>query len=374
MAEQDTSQERSEQATPKRLREAREKGQVPRSRELNTMVVLMAGALSLVAFGGMMGSRFLDALKVSFQIDREMLQTPESMVPAFTSMLSDSLVSLLPMLAVLFLAAILGPASIGGLNFSSQSISFKPDKLNPISGLKRIFSLQGLMELLKTLAKFVFVAGLAALILWAIQGDLINLGEQDVKPSIISGFILLAWSFLGLSAILIVLALIDVPYQLWQYARQLKMTKQEVKDEMKETEGRPEVKGRIRQLQQQAAMQRMMADVPKADVVVTNPTHYAVALRYEEKNGAPVVVAKGADLIAARIREIAAENDIYTFEAPPLARALFAMAEIGERIPAELYRAVAMVLAYVYQVQSVTSSTARHIKKPQNLPVPEKFH
>ncbi len=372
MAEQpEQSQERSEAATPRRKQQAREKGQVPRSRELNTMMVVVAGSAMLLLSGQPMGSRLATVLARPWQIERQALENPEFLLLQLGDSLLQAFLSLWPVWAVLLLAAMAGPVSLGGFNFSTEAMRFKPDKLNPVSGLKRLFSLQALMELLKTVLKFVFVTGLAVWILWWFSAELLQLGQGDVRMEVVHGFQLLALAFFLLSLVLIVLALLDVPWQLWQYNRQLRMTRQEVKDEMKDTEGKPEVKGRIRQLQQQLAMQRMMQDVEKADVVVTNPTHYAVALKYEEDDGAPRVLAKGRGVIAAQIRERAQEHGILQFSAPPLARALYASCEIGDQIPAELFKAVAMVLAYVYQVQNLKRADRTRLKPPEDLPVPE---
>ncbi len=374
MAEQqDNAQERSEAATPRRKQQAREKGQVPRSRELNTMMVVLAGSTMLLLAGRHMGTRLAQVLAQPWQLQAGVLENPNFLLLQLGDSLLQAFLALWPVWIILLLAAVAGPVSLGGFNFSSEAMQFKPDKLNPVSGFKRLFSLQALMELSKTVLKFVFVTGLAMLILWWFSGELLQLGQGDVRTEIVHGFGLLLRAFFLLSLVLILLAVLDVPWQLWQYNRQLKMTRQEVKDEMKDTEGRPEVKGRIRQLQQQMAMQRMMQDVEKADVVVTNPTHFAVALQYDEKDGAPRVLAKGRGVIAAQIREKADEHGVMQFSAPPLARALYASCEIGDIIPAELFKAVAMVLAYVYQVQNLKRAERARLKPPENLPVPEEM-
>lgn len=370
MAEKDTGQDRTEQATPKRIKDARAKGQVPKSRELNTMMVVMTGALTLWMMGPAIGEQFFQVIQTPLQLDRQILETPEKMITVFADSIYQSFIIFTPLLVLLFIAAIAGPVSLGGFNISSEALNLKLDKLNPISGLKRIFSLQGLVELVKTLAKFAFVAGLASLILWFYSDEIWLLGQGHAKLDLIKSFELITLAFFLLSSVLILLALFDVPWQLWQYAKQLRMTKQEVRDEMKDTEGKPEVKGHIRQMQQQIAMRRMMQDVADADVIVTNPSHYSVAIRYQEADGAPVVLAKGMDVAALKIREIASENEITIFEAPPLARALYASTEIGEVIPADLYKAVAMVLAYVFQVRNLRGSVKDKMKRPDNVPVP----
>ncbi len=367
---QDSAQERSEAATPRRKQQAREKGQVPRSRELNTMLVVVAGTAMLWFSGPYMGERMAVVLSRPWRLQQAVLETPDIMLLQLGESLWQAFVILWPLWLVLLLAALAGPLSLGGFNFSSESLQFKPEKLNPFTGLKRLFSLQSLMELLKTVLKFVFVTGLAVVVLWLFSAELLGLGQGTARREVMHGFQLLARAFFLVSLVLILLALLDVPWQLWQYNRQLRMTRQEVKDEMKDTEGRPEVKGRIRQLQQQAAMQRMMQDVEKADVVVTNPTHYAVALKYDEDDGAPRVLARGRGEIALKIREKAEEHGVYVFPAPPLARALYASCEIGDLIPADLFKAVAMVLAYVYQVQNLKQAERARLRPPRDLPIP----
>jgi flagellar biosynthetic protein FlhB len=243
---------------------------------------------------------------------------------------------------------------LGGWSFSPEALSFKPDRLNPLSGLKRIFGPKGLMELVKALAKFLVVSLVAILYLWTQSDHFLNLGREPFQQAMAHAGWLYGMSFLAISSALLLIAAIDVPFQLWDHSQKLKMTLQEVRDELKETEGRPEVKSKLRQLQQEMAQRRMMEDVPSADVIITNPTHFAVALKYRPgEMAAPLVVAMGQDNIALKIRQIGAEHGVEIFEAPPLARALFAHGRIGEPIPAQLYYAVAQVLAFVFQLQRV---------------------
>lgn len=237
-----------------------------------------------------------------------------------------------------------------------------------------MFGIQSLMELIKALCKFLLVATAAIIIIYYSMQDLIGLGFMTVVSATANAGSLLLWSFIGFSAVLILVAAIDVPFQLWNHKKQLKMTLQEVKDEMKESEGRPEVKSQIRRMQRQLSESRMMDAVPTADVVITNPTHYAVALKYDQDgNGAPRVVAKGQDFMAKRIREVAAEHDIPLFEAPPLARALHGMVDIGHEIPADLYKAVAQVLAYVFQLKTLDALTQSKPAPPRYFDVPERY-
>ncbi len=373
MAEQDSGQERTERATPKRLREAREKGQVPRSRELNTMTLLIAGAGMLLLAGDSMLEQILAIFRDGFTIERAQIFDTNAMSSAFLATIKEGLFLLAPMLVVLFAVALLGPIALGGWSFSMQALAPKWEKLDPIKGLGRVFGWRGLMEFLKAFAKFVFVTAVAGVLLWGLAGELLSLGNQPLQQGLAHASRLMGWSFLSLSAVLILVAAIDVPFQLWQHAKQLRMTRQEVKDEFKETEGRPEVKGRIRQLQREMAQRRMMEEVPKADVVVTNPTHFAVALKYDRKMNAPKLVAKGVDLVAANIRGVAQANNVPIFEAPPLSRALYHTTELDQEIPAGLYVAVAQVLAYVYQLKTASESGTDEPPRPTDLPVPDEF-
>jgi flagellar biosynthetic protein FlhB len=373
VAEEDKSQERTEQATPKRLKEAQERGQVPRSRELNTMVMLLAGSGGLL----LMGEQLLDGvtalLRRGWALEPALVFDPRMLARSLATLVQDALVTIAPLLLLLFVAALAGPTLIGGWSFSAQSLGFKWEKLDPVKGLGRIFAWRGFMELTKTLVKFVLVGAISAVLLWQLAGPLLALGTQPLELAMGHAARLLSWSFLGLSAVLILIALVDVPFQLWDHARQLRMTRQEVRDELKETDGRPEVKSRIRSMQREMAQRRMMEEVPKADVVIVNPTHVAVALRFDRNMSAPRVVAKGADLIAARIRGIAQGHDVAVFSAPPLARALYRSTALGQEIPEALYVAVAQVLAYVYQLRSSVHSSGPAPAPPQDLPVPEGY-
>lgn len=372
MAE-DRSQERTERATPKRLREARERGQVPRSRDLNTMIVLLAASGSLLLLGNGLLERIMRLLRQGLSIERQVIFDPGALTQRLALDVQAMLVGFAPLLMLLFVAAIFGPAAIGGWSFSPKALSFKWEKLDPVKGLGRIFGWQGLMELLKTLAKFAVVAAVAVLMLWQSAESLLALANEPLRQGMAHAAHLLGWSFFGLSGVLIVIAAADVPFQLWQHSRQLKMTRQEVKDEMKETDGRPEVKSRVRNLQREMAQRRMMEEVPKADVVIVNPTHYAVALKFDPSMSAPKVVAKGVDLVALRIREIAKDHEVLIFCAPALARALHNSTELNQEIPAGLYIAVAQVLAYVYQLKSAQAGEGSTPQPPTDLPVPDEF-
>jgi flagellar biosynthetic protein FlhB len=351
MAEE-TSQERTEDPTPKRREDARKKGQVPRSRDFNTTVSLLAGGLGCMLLGPQMLAEVLDLLSAGLSFDRGTAFSDAAPQRLFHAALMSATWALAPLLALLFVCSLLGPLALGGWSFSAEALQPKLERISPVKGLARIFSANGLMELFKAILKFLLVASVAAACIWQLADWLLALGMGPLQQSVTEVALRFTWCFLMISAAMVAIALIDVPFQLWNHGRQLRMTRQEIKDEMKESEGRPEVKGQVRKLQQQAAQQRMMQDVPGADVVITNPTHFAVALRYVDgEMNAPVVVAKGRDLVAARIRELASANDVPLFSAPPLARALYAGTDIGDEIPADLFLAVARVLAYVFQLR-----------------------
>ncbi len=371
---QGSGEERTEQPTPKRLREAKEKGQVPRSRELNSTIVLMVAAVGLMMLGGMLVDDLAVIMRDALTIERAKVMDPAALVQQFGAVIGKALWMLSPFLALLVLAAMTGPVSMGGFSFSTKAIAFKGSKLDPFKGLGRIFSAKGLMELVKTLAKFLLVAAVSVLLLWSLKTELLSLANESLGRAIAHAGTLFVWAFLALSSVLILVAAIDVPFQLWQHKKQLKMTFKEVKDENKETEGRPEVKSKIRALQREISQRRMMEKLPDADVVITNPTHYAVALCYErEGNGAPRVVAKGADLVAMRIREVAQSHNITIVSAPPLARALYATTELEQEIPAELYVAVAHILAYIYQLDAAHAQGGEEPPVPTDLPVPDEY-
>ena len=358
-------QDRTEQATPKRREEARKKGDVPRSRELTMTGVMLSGGSALLLLAQPIGQKLTDAFRGGFSIERELIFDEKYPPTALAEIGSLAFTSLIPLAVVLIGAVFLSAVAIGGWSFSLQAIGFKAERLSPVKGMKRVFSANGLNELVKALAKFALVALVAVAWLWWSVEDLISLGRQPVESAIQNALHICAKSLIVVSSGLILIAAIDVPFQLWQYQKKLRMTKQQVKDEFKETEGRPEVKSRIRVLQQQIATRRMMEELPGADVVITNPTHYAVALKYEESlMGAPRVIAKGKNLIAKRIREVAEEHDVPLFSAPPLARVLYRTTEIGEEIPAKLYTAVAQILAYIYQLNEALKPGQRRPQPP----------
>ncbi len=373
MAESD-AQERTEEPTAKRLSDAREKGQTARSRELTTTFILLVGGGGMIMMGDRLTGGLSSVMTANFQISRAEIFDINSPMNFFMDAIITMMGVLTPLFILLFIVALVTPTLLGGFSFSPQSMAFKFEKLDPVKGLGKLFSMRSLMELAKALGKFLLVGSVAVSVLLFFFEDFLALGNQGIKPALAQTMDLLGWSFILISASLIIIAAIDVPFQLWDHNRQMKMTKQEVKDEYKQTDGSPEVKSRARQLQREMAERRMMGEVPKADVVITNPTHYAIALRYDQaRMDAPVVVAKGADLVAAKIREIANANDIGIVSSPVLARAIYYTTELDEMIPEGLYLAVAQVLAYVFQLRGRRRKGHMNDKSidMSDVPVPE---
>ncbi len=368
------AQEKTEQPTPKRLLDARRKGQVPRSRELNTMTVMLVGAGAMLVLGewmlGGLQGVMIDRLGSAGMAG----SAGADPIASLSGAVGEAMLLLWPLLLVLMVAALGGPALLGGLVFSAEAARPKLDRLSVPKGLKRIFSAQGLMELGKTLLKFVVLAGISGALLWSLSDRLLGLGNGAYLQGMAEAARMVQLAFLTLAGGLVLIAAVDVPFQLWNHFKQLRMTRQEVKDELKQTEGNPEMRGRIRRMQQEVASRRMMEQVPLADVIITNPTHYAVALRYTDRpDRAPRVVALGRDLVAARIRELAEEHRIPLCAAPPLARAIYFNCRLGEEIPAALYLAVARVLAWVMQVKSARSTGVNSPPVPKALPVPDEL-
>lgn len=376
MAENEDGQEKSEEPTSKRLTEAREKGDIPRSKEMVTMAILMASAVAPMIFGQQLAERLMGMIRSNFSLERGAIFDINSMFSHLGFSIFNALVGLTGFFAFLLIVALIGPTLLGGWNFSTQALEPKMSRLNFFSGVKRMFSMNALVELLKALAKFLLVGSFAVGVLWMIRNDLLALGRGDVRVMMKDAVELVMWVFLILSSTLIIIATLDVPYQLYEYSKKLKMTLQEIKDEMKNSEGKPEVKGRIRQLQREISQRKMMSEVPKADVVITNPTHYAVALSYDlERSNAPFLVAKGSDFLALKIQEIAKEHDVTIVSAPPLARAIYHSTELDQEIPAGLYVAVAQVLAYVYQLRSYRPGSSKKPKYPEesDLDIPDEL-
>lgn len=347
MAESNDGQERTEEATPRRKQQAAEKGQVARSKELTTLVMLLVAATSLLVMGPTLVGQLAARMQASLLLDARSIHDPQQIPEVLGQLLVDWILLLAPFLILWVVVALVAPLALGGWIFA-----FKFKGIHPLKGLARLFSWNSLMELGKALAKFSLVATMAVFLLRALQPQLLHLGEESLLPALAHAGWLLGWAFLILSLPMLLVAAVDVPFQIFNHLRQLRMTRQEVRDENKDVEGKPEVKSRIRRLQQEFAQRRMMEKVPTADVVINNPTHYSVALRYQQETmAAPVVVALGADQIASRIRELAAQHRIPQVTAPLLARALYYNSALEQPIPGSLYAAVAQVLAYLYRLR-----------------------
>jgi flagellar biosynthetic protein FlhB len=352
MAAEDSELERTEPASQKRLEDARAEGNIARSPELNAFVV----TISTLAVLWMTGGALMDGMKrlmvQGLTLDVAFVREPAQMAERLYAFSSDALMIGAPLLAVTVIAALVTPMALGGWSFVPSAMGPKFSRINPVSGLGRMFSTKGLAELGKALMKAGLIGGVGAMVLWNARDSMMELASQPFEAAMGTLGNLVMVSTLSIAAVMVLIAAVDVPLQLWNHAKQLRMTKEDVKREAKEAEGDPHVKAAIRAQQRAAAKKRMMAEVPKADVIVTNPTHYAVALKYDETMRAPTVVAKGADLLAARIRGVAEANHVPILEAPPLARALFTHTDLGQQVPEKLYTAVAEVLAYVFQLKA----------------------
>lgn len=371
MAESESGQERSEEATSKRQENAREEGQVARSRELNTMFILMGGTGGLILYGPRLADALRNLMQFNLALPREAAFDSKIAVAHLYYSIMAAGNAVMPLLVVLVLAALIGPIAMGGWLFSTSALMPKGSRINPLEGLKRIFSVTALVELVKSIIKFVVLSGIAIVIISSMRNRLLSLSVEALQSAMGDAVHMTAWAVLGVSSGMMLIALIDVPYQLFDHGSKLKMTKQEIKEEMKDSEGRPEVKGRIRQLQRELARRRMMQAVPQADVIITNPEHFSVALRYDStRRGAPVVVAKGSDQIALKIREIGNAHKVLLIPSPTLARAIYYTTEIDGEIPAPLYMAVAQVLAYVFQLKNWRAGQGRKPQAPEQLPVP----
>ncbi len=350
MAE-DSDLERTEPASARRLEQARERGNVPRSRELATLAVLLAST-AVMALLGVYMFQGLDRVMhnaLSFQLADT--ASPEMMGRNLMQAGLDGVLLYLPMAIAVVVAAVGANLLLSGWVFSTQALEFNFSKLNPISGIGRMFSLNALAELIKALLKGALIAGVAGWMIWHQRDGILALASEPLEAAVAHFGQIALFTFLASVAAFVFIVALDVPFQIWDYHHGLRMTKEEVRQEGKEIEGDPQIKARIRSLQREVARRRMMQAIPRADVVVTNPMHFAVALKYEEKGmAAPVVLAKGAQLVAERIKELAREHRVPIVEAPPLARALHRHVEVGEVIPGALFTAVAQVLAYVYQL------------------------
>ncbi|MCE3264784.1 MAG: flagellar biosynthesis protein FlhB [Pseudoduganella sp.] len=370
MAE-DSDAEKTEPASPRRLEQAREEGDVPRSREVATFTVLMAAGAGLWMTGAGLVREMSRSLTSGLSLTREQVFNPDVLINRILVDVVQVMLACLPVGVAVMVVALASPLLVGGWLFSSKAFTPNFMKLNPLKGLGNMFSTNSLVELVKAIVKSIVVGVVAYMVISRQQQEVIGLLSEPLHMSSAHVMDMLAFSFIVIVGALGLIAAIDAPYQMWHYANKMKMTRQEVIQESKESDGNPQIKGKIRQLQREMARKRMMQEVPTADVVVTNPTHYAVALKYAEGGkGAPRVVAKGTDEVAAKIRELAKEHRVAILEAPPLARALHKHTDIGDEIPPRLYAAVAEVLAYVYQIKAYRPGL-RYPDRPTKLDVPD---
>ncbi|MFC3031791.1 flagellar biosynthesis protein FlhB [Pseudoalteromonas fenneropenaei] len=371
MAE-DSGQERTEEPTGKKIEESRKKGQVARSKELGTTFVLIFSAIALLMYGPAIAKGLYNVMGRLLSLNRNETYDTTKMFAVWGEAFSELIFPMAMFVFIIAIAGIVGNTLLGGFNFSWEAASPKPSKMSPMKGIKRMFGPQAAIELLKSILKFVLVAGFAILLIQMYFDEILHLSIETPPSSVLHSLEILAWMFLALSCTLIIISAIDAPYQSYNHHKQLKMTLQEVKDEYKNSEGDPMIKARIRRTQREMSQRRMMQAVPDADVVVTNPTHYSVALKYDtDKAGAPIVVAKGVDEMAMQIRKIAIGNEVPILESPMLTRSLYHTTEVGHQIPDRLFTAVAQVLAYVFQLKRFKKGRGRRpTPLSKNLPIP----
>ncbi|GIU09950.1 MULTISPECIES: flagellar biosynthesis protein FlhB [unclassified Shewanella] len=373
MSENDSSQEKTEEATSRKLQQAKDKGQVARSKDLGTSAVLIAASVGLLMTGPNIAQAMFNIMSKMYTLSRDEIFDTNQMMNVWGMVGSELAFPLLGFIVFLALIAFAGNIALGGISFSVSAFMPKASKMSPVAGFKRMFGVQAAVELAKGIAKFSVVAITAYLLLSVYLNDILLLSQEHLPGNIYHALDLIVWIFIWLCASTLLIVMIDVPFQIWNHSKQLKMTKQEVKDEYKDTEGKPEVKGRIRQLQREMAQRRMMGEVPNADVIVVNPEHYAVAVKYDAgRSTAPFVVAKGVDEVAFKIREIAREHDVAIVSAPPLARAIYHTTKIDQEIPEGLFTAVAQVLAYVFQLRQYQKGKGRRPNPiPTKQPIPD---
>ena len=368
MAEK-SSAEQTEEPTARKLRNARDEGQVARSAELPAAAVTIGAILVMFFMGGYWIKQMAEIFASGFKFDRKTLDNPDLMVTAFAHQIGEAFLLIVPVLLVTAVLAILSSGATGGYLFSLKNTLPKFSKLSLLSGFKRMFGTNAAVELLKAILKF----SLVTIVLWALvsrqMDPMMQLGQMAIEPALAAAGWMIAESALWLSLSLLVIALIDAPYQKYSFIKRMRMTKQEVKDEMKDMEGQPEVKQQIRRRQREMANNRMIQKVQDADVVITNPEHFAVALSYDPTgDGAPILLAKGSDHMAARIREEAEKHGVEMFAAPPLARALYFSTEVDQAVPESLYLAVAQVIAYVFSLADVRPGVAPMLKPQPKVP------
>ncbi len=345
-------EEKTEQPTPRKREDVRKKGEVAKSRELPSVAVLLTGLITLTVFGSYMYSQIQTIMKGAFSLPTLHDLSLADLMVFGEKMITSFILTISPLLAAIVIAAVFSNIMQVGFMFSGELIKPKLSKLDPIKGFGRLFSKQSFMELFKCLLKLAIVGGIAY---WTLRGEMKNLpslGEMEVHSIVIYILLAIFKIFIRCTLAMIFLVVIDYAFQRWEFEKKIKMSKKEVKDEFKRTEGDPLIKSRIKSIQMQMARRRMMQAVPQADVVITNPTALAVALKYDSPSmGAPRLLAKGSGKIAAKIKELAVKHDIPILENKDLARSLYSLVEIGEEIPPALYQAVAEVLAYIYKLK-----------------------
>ena len=368
MAEE-SQDDKTEEPTARRLEKAKEDGQVLRSQDMTIAAVTVTVIAAMYLGGFWMGPRFVDTFTEALTIPSNYAFEANLALNRLSILALDSFVTVIPVFVLAIVAAIGSATALGGFVFSAKAFAPKASKLNPIKGMSRIFGLKALVEFTKALLKFSLVAGIGGSYLYFNFDTIMSVGDMPIDRAIAQSVETVLLGALVATVALVLIALIDVPYQRYEFIKKLKMTKQEIKDEMKDIEGQPEVRQRIRAKQREMAQQRQLDDVPSADVVVTNPQHFAVALVYEmDKEEAPRVVAKGKNFMAKKIRERAGENSVEIFEAPLLARALYFTSDVGMYIPHGLFHAVAQVIAYVYSLNSVAPDGQKMTKPKPKVP------
>ena len=366
--------EKSEQASSTRLEKAYEEGDVPRSKELATCVLLFTAGLSIWGLGSHLTGALKDMLSAGLIFDSKLAFNTDSTLSRISSQIIDLLIAFAPLGFALIIAALAAPVLVGGWNFSTNLLVPNFERLDPIKGMGNLFSKNSLVELVLSVAKATVVGVVAYFVISADFAQLITLSVVPIEVGLAETGLFLVQSFIFIVGALVAIAMVDVPYQLYRYAEKLKMSRQELKQESKEGNGNPEIKAKIRQQQREMSRRRMMSNVQKADVIITNPTHYSVAIQYKEGDmRAPVLLAKGSDTIALRIREIAKEHEILILESPKLARAIYANTELDSEIPESLYLAVAEILAFVFQVKNFNGRSGSYPTQPHNIFVPDEL-
>ncbi|MFC7372187.1 flagellar biosynthesis protein FlhB [Fictibacillus iocasae] len=346
------SQEKTEKATPKKRDDSRKKGQTAKSADVNTAVILFASVLVLAFSGSWMWTKMLDVLRERLAEGLLADISADSVPLLFSDLVYEAAAIAAPMLGAAFIAAMISNYIQVGFLFSTEAVQMKLERLDPIQGFKRIYSVRALVEMTKSMLKIGFVGAVTFYFLYDARAEMGRFALVDLGSALSAAADLAMKMLFAASIVLLFLSLLDYMYQKFDFEKNIRMSKQDIKDEYKKSEGDPKIKSKIKEKQRQMAMRRMMQDVPKADVIITNPTHFAIALKYDgSEMDAPFIVAKGMDLIALRIKEIAKENEVVMVENKPLARTLYSRAEIGDRIPEDLFKAVAEILAYVYSVK-----------------------